>query len=360
MCFCRLNTHLHHCVVLYQDHVICCIPAGVLFHQEHHSSWSAIPAEVLFQLETCIPAGAVFYLEHCSSWRALFQLRELYSSWRNISQLERYSTWARDSAVGEIRCHISPELQSIATASEDPQVILKAIKAAYGKSSFATQYNMMQAFLAVKQESSEMVAAFISRTRKALHFLQSTHPPAALVASRSSTSDPIYSLDDSDHELLISVLLQGTKYTALTTSLLAQSDLTVQQVEDVLKNEEAHKTGVAAAAAAAATTPSTAAAPASTSSHWSKKPKPICAFCGRPGHITERCFKLEAASKKAKEEVSNDSSKSQSDGKANVADSTTPMESAGAASVHLLSSPSSLPDAWNADTGATSHMTPHH
>ena len=208
---------------------------------------------------------------------------------------------ARDSAVGEIRRHLSPELRGIATSSEDPQAILKAIKAAYGKSSFATRYNAMQAFLAVKQDSSETVAAFISRAREALRFLQSTRPPAAPLASRSSTSDPVYSLDDSDRELLISVLLQGTKYTALTTSLLAQSDLTVQQVEDALKNEEAHKTGVAAAAAAA-TTPTTAA-PAATSSHRSKKPRPTCAFCGKPGHVAERCFKLEAASKKAKDEV---------------------------------------------------------
>ena len=185
-------------------------------------------------------------------------------------------------------------------------MILTAIKAAYGKSSFATWYNAMQAFLAVK---------------------------------------------------LISILLQGMKYTALMTSLLAQSDLTVQQVEDALKNEEAHTTGVAAAAAAAAMPP--AAAPTSTYSHRSKKPRPTCAFCGRPGHVAKKCFKLEAASKKAKEEVSNDTSKSRSDGKANVADSTTPMGSAGAASVHSSSSPSSLPDAWNADTGATSHMTPH-
>jgi hypothetical protein len=212
----------------------------------------------------------------------------------------------------------------------------------------------MQAFLAVKQDSSEMVAAFISHACEALHFLQSTHPPAAPLASHSSTSDPIYLLDDSDHELLIFILLQGTKYTALMTSLLAQSDLTVQQVEDALKNEEVHKTGVAATAAVAMPT----AAPIATSSCQSKKPRPTCAFCGKPGHITERCFKLEVASKKAKDKVSNEA-KSQSDSKANAVDLTTmPMESAGVASVHSLS-PSSLPDAWNADTGATSHMTPH-
>ena len=49
-------------------------------------------------------------------------------------------------------------------------------------------------------------------------------------------------------------------------------------------------------------------------------------------------------------------------GKANVAQeppaSSTPTESAGAASIHPSSSPSSLPDTWNANTGATSHMTP--
>ena len=203
--------------------------------------------------------------------------------------------------------------------------------------------------MAVKQDSSETVTTFISRAHEALCFLQSTCPPAALLASCSSTSDPVYSLDDSDRELLISVLLQGTKYTTLTTSLLAQSDLTVQQVEDVLKNEEAHKTGVAAAAMMPT-------APTATSSCWSKKPRPTCAFCGKPGHIAERCFKLEVASKKAQDEVSNEA-KLRSDGKANEVDSMTPYGicRSGKCPFIVLSQ---LPDAWNADTGATSHMTP--
>jgi hypothetical protein len=121
---------------------------------------------------------------------------------------------ARDSAVGEIQHHLSPELRGITTTSEEPQAILNAIKLAYGKSSFTTQYNAMQAFLAVKQESSELVPAFISHACEALHFLQSTHPPAAPLASHPASSDPVYLLEDSDCELLISVLLQGTKYSA--------------------------------------------------------------------------------------------------------------------------------------------------
>ena len=57
---------------------------------------------------------------------------------------------ARDSAVGEIRRHLSPELRSIALGSEDPVTILNTIRDTYGKSNFATRYNAMQAFLAVK------------------------------------------------------------------------------------------------------------------------------------------------------------------------------------------------------------------
>ena len=111
----------------------------------------------------------------------------------------------------------------------------------------------------------------------------------------------------------------------------------MQQVEDALKNEEAHKTGIAAAAAAAvASTP--AAAPALTS-RCSNKPKRICTFCGRNGHIAEKCYKLEEASKKAKEDAGSNFGK----GKANSA-----QESAGAASVHSSSTPSALPDSWNA------------
>ena len=147
-----------------------------------------------------------------------------------------------------------------------------------------------------------------------------------------------YSLVDSDKELLISVL-HGTKYTALTTSLLAQSELTVQQVEDALKNEEAHRLGVAATtAASAATSVSNSAAPASS----------VRAFCYMNGHTVEHCWKFEEYSKKAREEVKANSNNSNSNsrkrrprkdnkdnkGKANAAqENQTPTESAGVASV---------------------------
>ena len=86
---------------------------------------------------------------------------------------------------------------------------------------------------------------------EALRFLQLTRPPPTPLAS-PLPSTPTYSLQNADKELLIAVLLNGMKYTTLTTSLLAQPELSIQQVEDVLKKEEVHHLGIALAAAAAA------------------------------------------------------------------------------------------------------------
>jgi len=81
------------------------------------------------------------------------------------------------------------------------QVILNAIKATYGISSLATRHNALQAFLAVQQESSETMAAFISHAREALRYLQSTRPPIATLAIPAAGSVG-YLLVDSDKELL--------------------------------------------------------------------------------------------------------------------------------------------------------------
>src|SRR5271156_2729789 len=275
--------------------------------------------------------------------------------WRKYSE-------SRDQAVGEIRHHLLPELRNVALGSSDPESILEAIKSAYGASSFATRHNALQALLAIRQESSERVPAFIARAREALRFLQSTRPPPTPLPTPVAGAAPTYSLADSDRELLISVLLHGTRYSSLTTSLLAQSELTVQQVEDALKNEEAHRLGAAAATAAASATFS----PPLTSQSASGV---VCAFCGNNGHTVERCFKFADSSRKAKDEVQQQATsnatlnsknrRSNRKGKANAAaeNNSTPTESAGAASVRQSNSPSSLPDAWNADTGATSHIS---
>ena len=137
------------------------------------------------------------------------------------------------------------------------------------------------------------------------------------------------------------LLLHGTCYSALTTSWLAQSELTVQQVEDALKNEEAHRVRAAATAAAVPSPGSQTAAPASSL---------ICAFCGKNRHTVECCFKFADSSKKARRysnsnrPLTRKNRCSNCKGKANATqDTQTPTESAGAASIHLSSSPCLMP-----------------
>jgi hypothetical protein len=96
---------------------------------------------------------------------------------------------SRDEAVGEIRRHITAELRSVATDSEDPQTILNSIKEEYGKSSFATRHNALQGLLLVHQEASESIPAFIGRAREALRLLQSTRPPPTPLAAPSGSME---------------------------------------------------------------------------------------------------------------------------------------------------------------------------
>jgi hypothetical protein len=85
-----------------------------------------------------------------------------------------------------------------------------------------------------------------------------------------------------------------------------------------------------------------------------------CDFCSIPGHIQANCFRYKKAMLNAKEDVQKKGSKRpKAEGRVH---SSITEESAGNASPHDPShSPLQL-DAhfdWNADTGATSHMTPH-
>jgi len=81
-----------------------------------------------------------------------------------------------------------------------------------------------------------------------------------------------------------------------------------------------------------------------------------CTFCSLSGsHVLENCFKFKEVSQEAQNKTK---AKKCGKGKANAMKEADPQptESAGAASTHSsLSSPVS--DLWNADTGATSHMS---
>lgn len=267
------------------------------------------------------------------------------------TEKKEHRQWAlaRDSACGEIRRHIAPELRATTLADavkSNPKKILDALKAAYGQSSFATRFNAQQALFLVKQEPNETAEAFIARARDHLRVWQATRP--------STASAPYYTVAEFDNELLMGILLMNSSHPSLQTSLLVQPSLDVNRIQDALLNEEARLAGASAAAAAAAA--------ASSSSSASSA---VCAFCDKPGHAIASCFRLRDYKAGKPAELSSDAARARPGhrrrrgGRANaVHKAETPTESAGAASLRPSTSPLALTDAWNADTGATSHMTP--
>jgi len=249
---------------------------------------------------------------------------------------------AQDQAVGEVRRHLSPELRAAATGG-DARTMLVALKDAYGKPSFASRFNALQTLLGTRQNAGESVGAFIARARESLR-----------VFKASCGDDKTYTLSSLHDELLLVSLLTGSVYPSLATSLLTQDTLSIQKVEDALKNEEQHQSGVSAAAArvyAAPAAPSfVSPRPPSSSSSSSS-----CTFCLKSGHSVEHCFKLQDAQRKAREEVGAPAPqyrRNRPRQRAKAAKEVeTPTESAGAASLCTSSSPIAPLDSWNADTG---------
>jgi hypothetical protein len=81
-----------------------------------------------------------------------------------------------------------------------------------------------------------------------------------------------------------------------------------------------------------------------------------CDFWDRNRHILSKCYKYLKAQKDAKKPCS------QKKGKVAAAaeDVSKVKESAGVVSLHTTTTTSKTHNDWTADTGATSHMTPHH
>jgi Pol polyprotein, beta-barrel domain len=163
-------------------------------------------------------------------------------------------------------------------------------------------------------------------------------------------------MDSFDEELATMALLRGASdtYQELTTALLAQDTLTKAKVTNAFKNEEllhvaaCDSTSSSTSSALKATTPP----PPPTSS------SPKCDFCGAKGHIQNDCNHFKVAKGKAQEDhLARFKGKKANSNVAKAEDS--PTEFAGSASPRSPSSSSPASDAWNADTGATYHMTPH-
>ena len=238
----------------------------------------------------------------------------------------------------EQRIHFTAEL-----SKEQPSAMWTALENAHRQKKPAQRFNAYEKLFSMQKTDDESLTQFVGRIKASLIDIQALR-------------DSGFTLESLDDELASMALLKGLpteKYSNLRTSLLMTTKLSMSDLVQALALEEANTNQSASDLAHRAFTKPT--------SGKSSKASKQCTFCGRNGHELSQCFDMRNASKKKKEELKNNKGKGKPQEEAKIVEEAD-AEFAGNASITLPHSPLpsfSLSNCWCADTGASSHMTPH-
>ena len=173
----------------------------------------------------------------------------------------------------------------------------------------------------------------------------------AMQRIQSLRPDP-FSMDDLDKELTVFGMIRALpekQYENFISSLMLLEKLEKATVLEAFRNEQTQHDNAKGSDSTEHVLVSKQDAKAATTAPTSQ----TCAVCGGTNHVTDRCYTLIRFKKWEKEKKEK---KAQSTS-AKKAEEVT--ESAGSASLNPTSSLSNVDKHWTADTGASSHMTPH-
>ena len=237
---------------------------------------------------------------------------------------------------------------------DDPVKMWTALEAVHMQKRPGHRFNAYDDLFSIRKQEDETLQTLINRVDAALRRIQDLRPTG-------------FDLKQLDDELASMAMIRALpeEYSAFTSSLLLLDKLDKATIHQAFVGEEIQRRRRASDLATALSASSSSAASSATK----------CEFCGMKNHTMEKCYKFINAQKLAK-----DNSKKRRGGnesKANKVQETSSentqskdnvvefAENASAlSSTYDPSNPSNplQSDAdfdWNADTGATSHMTPH-
>jgi hypothetical protein len=241
---------------------------------------------------------------------------------------------------------------------DDPVAIWKALEAVHLQQKPGARFNAYDDLFSIRKTDEESLQSLVNRVDAALKHIKNLRPKD-------------FSLDDLDNELLCMTMIRALPedYNHFVSSLMLRDKLDKSSITHAFHTEEIQRTRrsapqiseVAHKAAAVITTPTPTPSNTTNSScnsactgnhNHSTHPKKqfkkfLCSFCGKRGHGYSKCPLYLVKSAEAK-----------------AATAAEVQESAGKASIYTLQeleNPFLLRSNydWNADSGATSHMTPH-
>jgi hypothetical protein len=275
-----------------------------------------------------------------------------------------------EKAAGDILAHLSRSQQThVKDKGSDAKGIWDALKLVHVQQVPGMRFSAYNKLFSVVKGADETLPSVASRVKDALARVKELRP--ATVKLVVGTRD--YGIHDLDNKLALMAMLRALpreEYGDFTSSLIRQKDLTRADVEAAFQVEQternAHR-GPLLSLSGDAALRTTAQAPRVN------KPGVKCGCFTGDGHTEEDCYKKERARKDAQKAVEErragrDSGKKGRANRAAAASPSLPASSDGAkvtelaasAIVRLAGSPDTHADAhWIADTGATSHMSPH-
>ena len=279
-------------------------------------------------------------LQAMGVWRIIIGDR-VQPSPDNSADLERYhEQW--DKAAGTLKLKVEHGQETHYQGYEDnPKEIWIRLEAAHVSKKPAMRFNAYSDLFSIRKRSDESLNSLMIRIDQAMQQIRDLRPKA-------------FTLSDLEDELHSMAMISSlpAEYDSFRSSLMLLDQIDKKTLQETFRNEEINRirsqNEVSSSVSSKALVSSSAQAV-------------VCDFCSYSGHTLSQCYKYLAAQKKAQEEAQARKSRSKSQ-KARKAqeESPVPAEFAGNASRLLAGAQSHANHAdWNADTGATSIMTPH-
>ena len=209
-------------------------------------------------------------------------------------------------AAGILISSMSPEVMvHTRDVSEDPMAIWNTLKATFIKPVSAPRFQAYQDRFSIKKDPSETLDAVINRVDEQVRVIKSLLHDFNTVVSTLAVMDKFSKTD-------VIQSLRNLESTRQTSSSVLAANIPSSSFQQKQSKPQFNPS----------------------------KPRPTCTFCKKLGHTEDKCFLKERLTSQLQVQGGSASASSASG---------------------LLSSPLDTPAyaLWNADTGASSHMTPH-
>ena len=251
---------------------------------------------------------------------------------------KEYANWIlkREEAAGIILKLLDPsQYVHVENQMDDPVSMWKNLKSVHQSQVANSRFFAIQKLLSAQKEDTETLTEYATRINSASSELK------ALVPSTLTVTDII-------DEVSIHAAVTGldkTEYGSFASSLLLLGTLNRTTLMNAFRNEDIkHQVSSSTSVALAA-------------SRTRRGNRVTCSTCKHIGHTTERCW---IAHPELRPQRNADNRKNANSTQGSSINNEQVHEAAQNASPHFAARTTSYANQrWNADTGATSHMTPH-